>query len=87
MRFSSTLSVANTERPSGAWAMPAVAKSCAGLPREVLPLTSTRPADGGEQAGRDSGHRGLARAVRTDERERLGSWMANDTPNRAWNGP
>ena len=70
-RFSSTVSVANTDRPSGAWATPARAKRCGGAPVRSSPVDPHRARGRGDEPGGHPGDGGLAGAVGAEERHRL----------------
>ena len=70
MRFSRTVSVANTERPSGAWATPGAGEVLGRAARDVAPVDQHPPLGRDHQARRDAGERGLAHAVVADDRDR-----------------
>ena len=87
-RFSSTVSVPNTERPSGAWATPARANSYAGLPVTSTPSTWIVPDVGAIRPGRDPGDRSSCRR-RSGRRARplRPASIVIDTSNSARNAP
>ena len=68
------MSVANTERPSGAWMIPARRNRWTGAPVMSSPSTTTRPVGGRDEPRGHPGDGGLADAVRPEERHRL-AWF------------
>ena len=69
-RFSSTVRVPNTERPSGAWSTPRRATAWVGLAGQVLAVDPEAPSGRGQEAGGDPGHGRLARAVGPEQGDR-----------------
>ena len=70
LRFSRTVRLGNTRRPSGTSAMPMPTRLCAGTWSTGSPSNSTWPDVGRCSAGDGAQQRGLAAAVGADDRRR-----------------
>ena len=79
--------VANTERPSGVWAMPFLARMYAGSPVTSEPLRSSRPAVGAMSPEQTRATVVLPAPLGPTRATAVPAPIENDTPNSARNGP
>ena len=76
--FSRTVSPANGCAIWNVRAMPRRASRCGGRPVMSAPSKNTRPSVGGEESGDDREQRGLAGAVRADQRGDAAGFAVNE---------
>ena len=81
------MSVANTDRPSGAWAMPARANRWGGAPVRSAPSTETVPSVGTTSPEATRATVVLPTPLAPSRATASPGRTASDTSNRAWNGP
>jgi hypothetical protein len=79
--------VANTDRPSGAWAMPARAKRWAGAPVKSAPATRTAPSVGATRPVASRATVVLPTPLAPSRATASPGSTASETSNTAWNGP
>ena len=86
-RFSSTVKVANTDRPSGAWATPARAKRNGGAPPRSSPSTRTVPRSGAISPLATRATVVLPTPLAPRSATASPGPIVSDTPKRAWKLP